>query len=131
MSSPKTHCLYIVIPYRNRWWVDCEGKAHGPFSSQEMAGRSAIEIARIFGESDRPWQVLSRGENGRFTVIADSQTDGERPTAAKILKQAGLSPAPPLEMEPTPEEQAEADAVIGRSVDDAAAEAVEKKAANG
>lgn len=96
-----------------------------------MAGRSAIEIARIFGESDRPWQVMSRGENGRYVVIADSSTDGERPTAAMVLKRAGLKPAPPLAVESTAEDEAEAAEVVARTIDDAAAEAVEKQVANG
>jgi hypothetical protein len=68
----KPTCLYIVLLSRNRWWVDCEGTSHGPFSSQDAAGRSAIEIARLFGDAERPWEVLSRDSDGFYRVVASS-----------------------------------------------------------
>jgi len=68
----KNTCLYIVLRSLEKWWVDCEGRAHGPFSSQDAAGRSAIEIARLFGDEDRPWEVLSKGDDGFYRVIGSS-----------------------------------------------------------
>jgi hypothetical protein len=68
----KSTCLYIVLYSLNKWWVDCEGREHGPFTTQEAAGRSALEIARLFGDIERPWEVLSRGEDGFYRVIGSS-----------------------------------------------------------
>lgn len=66
-------CLYIVIESQGGWWVDCEGKAYGPFRSQDVAGRGAIEIARTYGDMNRPREVLSKGEHGLYNVLWSSE----------------------------------------------------------
>jgi hypothetical protein len=71
----KHTCLYIILRSLEKWWVDCEGREHGPFTSQEAAGKSALEIARIFGDIERPWEVLAKNEDGFYRVIGSSLQD--------------------------------------------------------
>jgi hypothetical protein len=75
IAELKNTCLYIILRSLEKWWVDCEGREHGPFTTQEAAGRSALEIARIFGDIERPWEVLSKGEDGFYRVIGSSLQD--------------------------------------------------------
>lgn len=46
-------CWFIVIESTGRWWVDCEGKAYGPMSSEQEARAEAVRIARTYGDPKR------------------------------------------------------------------------------
>ena len=62
-------CWFLIIRSGDRWWVDCEGKAYGPFESVEDARSNAIRFAEIFAEPKRVSQVFAPDESGRLRMI--------------------------------------------------------------
>lgn len=69
----RPRAIYIVLLSLGRWWVDFEGKPFGPFTDKEEARRSAIEIARVFGDEDRERQVVVVREGGGFDIVWTSR----------------------------------------------------------
>ena len=67
--------LYLVIHSRGDWWVDFEGKAHGPFSSRENAALEARSLARFQTHTGRHSEVLVPDEHGKYWVIWSSLHD--------------------------------------------------------
>ena len=67
--------LFLVIRSRDNWWVDFEGKAHGPFNSRENAALEARSLARFQSHSGRNCEVLVPDENGKYWVIWSSLHD--------------------------------------------------------
>jgi hypothetical protein len=57
-------CWFIVIESMGSWWVDCEGKAYGPFISKDEARIEAIRIAITYGDADRRSEVFVSDERG-------------------------------------------------------------------
>ena len=57
-------CWFIVIHSMGDWWVDCEGKAYGPFETRDEAKIEAIRIAITYGDADRRSEVFVTDENG-------------------------------------------------------------------
>jgi hypothetical protein len=50
--------LYLIILSRGKWYVDFEGKAHGPFESREAAaleGKQLAQLYRPYGRAARCW----------------------------------------------------------------------------
>ena len=43
-------CWFVVIRTPSAWWVDCEGKAYGPFESRDEAQSQARRIAITYGD---------------------------------------------------------------------------------
>ena len=39
--------LYVVILSRDSWWVDFEGRAHGPYATRDIAAAEA-HLAAVF-----------------------------------------------------------------------------------
>lgn len=64
--------IYIVFQSLNRWWVDFEGKAYGPFNDPEDARKSGIEIARIFGDETRMREVVVMRDGRGHDVVWSS-----------------------------------------------------------
>jgi hypothetical protein len=64
-----TRALYVVILSRGDWWVDFEGKAHGPFSSREEAGEEACQLAQYLAHMGRESEVLVPDDSGRHRVM--------------------------------------------------------------
>lgn len=62
-------CWFIVIESMGAWWVDCEGKAYGPFDSRTEAEGEAKRIALAYGDETRRSQVYAAGENGSHRLI--------------------------------------------------------------
>lgn len=62
-------CWFIVIESMGEWWVDCEGKAYGPFESREDAESEAKYIALTYGDETRRSQVFAAEENGGHRLI--------------------------------------------------------------
>jgi hypothetical protein len=58
-------CWYTVIRVREAWWVDCEGKAYGPFEDMDEATKYARVIAETYGPHDRQSEVWAPDESGR------------------------------------------------------------------
>jgi hypothetical protein len=64
--------LYVVILSREKWWVDFEGKAHGPHTTKDAATDEGRQLARICAHSGRESEVLVPDETGRYRVVWDS-----------------------------------------------------------
>lgn len=62
-------CWFIVIESMGDWWVDCEGKAYGPFDSRSEAEGEAKRIAMAYGDATRRSQVYAAEENGAHRLI--------------------------------------------------------------
>jgi len=46
-------CWFVVIRTPSAWWVDCEGKAYGPFETRDEAADNAVRLAQAFGDPGR------------------------------------------------------------------------------
>ena len=68
-----TTALYIVIESRGKWWVDFEGRAHGPHDSREKAALEARNQAQFMAHMDRPSEVLVPDAEGKYWVIWNSR----------------------------------------------------------
>ena len=69
-----SRALYLVIHSQGNWWVDFEGKAHGPFPSRETAALEAKHLAQFSAHSGRASEVLVPDTYGRHRVVwASSQ----------------------------------------------------------
>lgn len=64
--------LYLVIHSQGRWWVDFEGRAHGPHSSKEAAAEEGRELARMATHAGRRSEVLMPDDFGRYRVVWSS-----------------------------------------------------------
>ena len=67
--------LYLVIHSQDNWWVDFEGKAHGPYASRENAALEARSLARFQAHSGRESEVLVPDTEGKYWVIWSSIHD--------------------------------------------------------
>lgn len=67
-----SRALYVVILSRDSWWVDFEGKAHGPFPSRDVATLEAKQLAEFSAHSGRASEVLAPDESGRHRVVWES-----------------------------------------------------------
>lgn len=65
--------LYIVIRSRERWWVDFEGRAHGPHDSREAAALEARNQAQFMAHMGRPSEVLVPDDKGKYWVVWNSR----------------------------------------------------------
>lgn len=70
-----TTALYIVIESRSRWWVDFEGRAHGPYATREDAVIEAGDLARFSAHSGRRSQVHVPDDEGRYRIAWQSAED--------------------------------------------------------
>ena len=66
--------LYIVIQSRGKWWIDFEGRAHGPFDKREAAALEARNQAQFTAHMNRPSEVLVPDGNGKYWVVWNSRT---------------------------------------------------------
>jgi hypothetical protein len=64
--------LYVVILSRDRWWVDFEGKAHGPYATREIAAAEAKQFAQFAAHSGKSSEVLVPDDTGRHRVVWES-----------------------------------------------------------
>jgi hypothetical protein len=67
--------LYVVIRSREKWWVDFEGRAYGPFSAMHEATDEGRQLARFSAHSGRPSEVLVPDERGHYRVVWDSNKE--------------------------------------------------------
>jgi hypothetical protein len=87
--------LYLVILSRGKWYVDFEGKAHGPFQSREAAALEGRQLAQFTAHMGRASEVLVPDNDGKYWVVWDSRdvTAGvPKPAAAKPTKSPVLTP---------------------------------------
>ena len=71
--------LFVVIYSRKTWWVDFEGKAHGPYESRGEAMVEGRQHAQYSAHMGRASEVLVPDDNGRYHVVWSS---GTQPHAA-------------------------------------------------
>ncbi|SFZ81181.1 hypothetical protein SAMN02983003_0360 [Devosia enhydra] len=77
--------LHIVINSMDRWWVDFEGRATGPFETIQQAAVEAQAIARVTArETGRIAEVLAPDASGKYWVVWTSARDGA-PKALEFL----------------------------------------------
>ena len=62
-------CWFVVIHANGAWWVDCEGRAYGPFASNDQAREYAQKIAVTFADPSRRSEVWAPGEQGKLKLI--------------------------------------------------------------
>jgi hypothetical protein len=62
-------CWFIVIESMEQWWVDCEGKAYGPFASKDEAQIEAVRIAITYGDISRRSEVFVAESDGSHRRI--------------------------------------------------------------
>jgi hypothetical protein len=67
-----TSCWFIVIRCLDAWWVDCEGKGYGPFDDLEVAKAEAIELVRVFGDTERHNVVYAPSDDGKLHIVWSS-----------------------------------------------------------
>jgi hypothetical protein len=67
--------MYIVLRSRGAWWVDFEGKSHGPYRSREDAAVEAGDLARIAAHAGRRSQVQIPDDDGRYRMAWQSGND--------------------------------------------------------
>lgn len=68
--------LYIVIFSRGKWWVDFEGRAHGPFDTREAAALEGRSQAQFMAHMERPSEVLVPDADGKYWVVWNSSDAG-------------------------------------------------------
>ena len=57
---------YFVVKHESEWKVKLDGVHYGPFVTQAMAIRSAVDAANDSGRKGVDAQVLVQGENHQF-----------------------------------------------------------------
>jgi hypothetical protein len=63
-----TSCWYVVIESRGKYWVDCEGRALGPYDEIADATDGAVRLAEMFGDPARQLLVMVPDGLGHFDV---------------------------------------------------------------
>jgi hypothetical protein len=62
-------CWFVVIQTPSAWWVDCEGKAYGPFDTREAAADEAIRLAQAFGDPARRSDVYVPDDSNKLRLV--------------------------------------------------------------
>ena len=65
--------LYIVIQSQGKWWVDFEGRAHGPHGTREAAALEARNQAQFMAHMERQSEVLVPDADGKYWVVWNSR----------------------------------------------------------
>lgn len=65
-------CWFVVIHTPSAWWVDCEGKAYGPFSTREEAAADAVRLAEAFGDPARRSDVYVPDDDHKLKLVWSS-----------------------------------------------------------
>lgn len=67
--------LYVVIESLGQWWVDLEGRSHGPYPSKEQAIEEGRSLARFAAHTGKHSELLARNDGGRYVVLWDSSNE--------------------------------------------------------
>lgn len=67
--------LYVVIESLGKWWVDLEGRAHGPYASKEQAIEEGRSLARFAAHAGKHSELLAQNDGGRYIVLWDSANE--------------------------------------------------------
>ncbi len=83
-------CWFIVIEVGGEWFVDCEGKAYGPFTGKDDAILEATRLARTFGEDSRQSQLWVKDTAGQAPRrVWEGPVPRRSPPAPRPMPQAG------------------------------------------
>lgn len=91
--------LYIITFSRSRWWIDTDGRQHGPHHSRAEAISAAIEAAFVFGEPGVGIEVVAPDPTGRYRIVWSSVRD-PYPPPAWVLEEHSLDGAGQSATEP-------------------------------
>ena len=67
---------YFVVLKDGKWMVSLNGQHYGPYATQKLASKSAVDAAHKSGQKGLNAQVLIQGENNQFRT---EWTYGEDP----------------------------------------------------
>jgi hypothetical protein len=57
---------YIVVLHNGEWKINHEGKHYGPYTTQRLAIRAAVDAAHKAGQQGHDAQVLVQGQDNKF-----------------------------------------------------------------
>ena len=57
---------YFVVLHEGQWKISLNGKHYGPYESQAVAIRVAVDTAHKTGTQGQDAQVLVQGQNNQF-----------------------------------------------------------------
>lgn len=57
---------YVVVQHQGEWKISLNGEHHGPYATQKLAIRAAVDAAHKEGQAGRDAQVLIQGQNNQF-----------------------------------------------------------------
>ncbi|MFN3463348.1 MAG: DUF2188 domain-containing protein [Terricaulis sp.] len=57
---------YFVVNHEGQWKISLNGKHHGPYATQRVAIRAAVDAAHETGRKGGDAQVLVQGANNQF-----------------------------------------------------------------
>ncbi|TIR16670.1 MAG: DUF2188 domain-containing protein [Mesorhizobium sp.] len=57
---------YFVVLHENEWKVTLDGKHYGPYATQALAIKAAVDAAHSTGKKGTDAQVLVQGTNNQF-----------------------------------------------------------------
>jgi hypothetical protein len=80
-----TTAIFIVIFARNKWWIDLNGKARGPFLSRESAELEAINLATSFAKDGRRAEVQVAEPGQKNHIVWQSAEQSMLGRAAALL----------------------------------------------
>jgi hypothetical protein len=66
--------IYIVLHIRDTWWVDFEGRCHGPYESKEAAAAEAADLAQYTAlHVGRRSEVRVPDDSGHYWAVWQSR----------------------------------------------------------
>jgi hypothetical protein len=80
-----TTAMFIVIFARDKWWIDLNGKAKGPFLSRESAELEAINLASNFARDGRRAEVQVAEPGQKNRIVWQSVEPGMLGRAAALV----------------------------------------------
>ena len=80
-----TTAMFIVIFARDKWWIDLNGKAKGPFLSRESAELEAINLASSFARDGRRAEVQVAEPGQRNRIVWQSTEPGMLGRSAALV----------------------------------------------
>ena len=57
---------YIFETTNGDWWINHDGKRHGPYASKQWAMKLAVKTADRAGRAGRNTRIFVQGEDGKF-----------------------------------------------------------------
>jgi hypothetical protein len=77
--------MFIVIFARDKWWIDLNGKAKGPFLSRESAELEAINLGSNFAREGRRAEVQVAEPGQKNRIVWQSAEPGMLGRAAALV----------------------------------------------